>query len=78
MDKGGLRTDSDSLKRRNLCPKEDPYLVVEAASLAHGREARLLPTDVSEHLEDHETQEEKIEAQADPCDYNKGHLCRGS
>lgn len=47
---------------------------MKAASLAHGWEAGLLSADVSEHLEDHKTQEEKIEAQADSRDYNKGHL----
>lgn len=47
---------------------------MQAASLAHGWEARLLPADVPEHLEDHKTQEEKIETQADSRDYNKGHL----
>lgn len=47
---------------------------MQAAGLAHCWQAGLLSTDVSEHLEDHKTQEEKIEAQADSCDYNEGHL----
>lgn len=47
---------------------------MKAASLAHGWEAWLLSTNVSEHLKDHKTQEEKIETQADSGNYNKGHL----
>jgi len=50
------------------------YLIVQPPDFAHGWEARLFPTDVSEYLKYHETQKQEVEAEADTCHNDESHL----
>lgn len=49
-------------------------LVVQASGLRHGGQGHPLPTDVAEDLKNHEAEEEEVEAGADPCHDDEGHL----
>lgn len=47
---------------------------MKPASFGHGGERWALAANVAEHLEDHETQEEEVQASTDPRHNDEGHL----
>lgn len=51
---------------------------MQASRLGHGGQGRPLPADVTEDLENHEAEEEEVEAGADARHDDEGHLTRQS
>lgn len=49
---------------------------MQPPGLRHGGQRRPLPTDVAEHLENHEAEEEEVETGTDPCHDYERHLCQ--
>lgn len=47
---------------------------MQASGLGHGGQGGPLPTDVAEHLEHHEAQEEEVETGTDPRHNDERHL----
>lgn len=50
------------------------HLIVQASRLGHGGQWSPLPADVAEDLENHEAEEEEVEASADPGHDDESHL----